>query len=336
MSDLAVIQHDLLNECKDALSKVSSLPDLNNVKSRFLGKKSLISKEMQKLSGLLPEQRKELGHNLNSLREKIISLIGSRESEITDVILEKKLNSQSIDVTLPGVAKKRGKIHPLTKTIDDAKSIMHSLGFAFADGPEIEDEQYNFTALNIPKNHPARQMHDTFYCFGEKMLLRTHTSPVQIRHLLCNTPPVKIIAVGKVYRSDYDATHTPMFHQVEGLWIDKNINLMHLKSSIETFLKLFFQNQDLKIRFRVSYFPFTEPSFEVDMLYEARGKKQWLEVMGCGIVHKNVLKNAKVGDNFCGFAFGMGVERLAMIKYGISDLRAFFENDCRFVAHYSF
>lgn len=342
---MELLKKQILDSLSKELHLVKNKQELHALKSKFLGKKSLINNEMKKLSTLTHEERKSFGQNLNIIREKITDILKKKEEQLIEHELQKKLNAESIDITLPGRNHLRGKIHPLSKVIDEVKQIFSYLGFIHEEGPEIENDWNNFTALNIPQDHPARDMHDTFYCLDSKYLLRTHTSTVQIRHLLHHKPPVKLISVGRVYRSDYDATHTPMFHQVEGLYLDKSINVAHLKSCIETFLRLFFEIKKLPIRFRISYFPFTEPSFEVDILCDRSNKNSiqigkgndWLELMGCGMVHKEVLKNTNVSsDLYQGFAFGIGIERLAMIKYGISDLRSFFENDIRWLKHYGF
>lgn len=343
--DIELLKKQILNSFNEGLDKVDNKHSLYDLKSKFLGKKSVINQELKKLSDYSPEEKKEYGGSLNSIRQEILSIIKHTEDKLDEEELQKKLNYESIDITLPGRKYSKGRIHPLSQVIREVKQIFSYLGFTHVSGPEIEEDWYNFTALNVPEDHPAREMHDTFYCLNHSKLLRTHTSAVEIRHLLKNEPPVKVISVGRVYRSDYDATHTPMFHQLEGIHIGDNINVTHLKNCIEVFLRLFFNVKKLPIRFRVSYFPFTEPSFEVDVLCD-RSKKgdikigegnDWLEIMGCGILHQKVLKSTNVSsDKYQGFAFGMGLERLAMVKYGISDLRSFFENDIRWLNHFGF
>ena len=315
------------------LKDVRNQQELQNIKAQFLGKKSVISEMMATIPNLSPSERKEFGSEINSYRNKFTDIIATRSNEIQEELIAAKLQSETIDFTEPydsGI--KRGTQHILTKTTDQLLSIMNHLGFKAVGGQEIEDDYHNFTALNIPLFHPARQSQDTFYTDND-YLLRTQTSSVQIRYMESSKPPHYIASVGKVYRLDnIDNTHLPMFHQMECLAIDKEITLIDLKQTIQNMLKMFFMVEDLPIRFRSSYFPFTTPSLEVDMMY--RGK--WLELGGCGMVHRNVLNNVGIDPNqYSGFAFGMGVERFAMVKYGITDIRRFVENDIRFLKHYS-
>jgi phenylalanyl-tRNA synthetase alpha chain len=295
-----------------------------------------------------PEQRQAEGPRINGLRQAASDAIAARKAALESAALDARLATERLDMSLPAPAMPRGSVHPVSQVMDELAEIFADMGFAVASGPEIEDDWHNFTALNIPETHPARAMHDTFYFeqspAGQQMLLRTHTSPVQIRTMTSQKPPIRIIAPGRVYRSDSDATHTPMFHQIEGLVIDKGIHLGHLKWTLETFLRAFFERDDVTLRLRPSYFPFTEPSVEVDVGYSlVNGKRviggsdKWMEVLGSGMVHPRVLTNCGIDpDQYSGFAFGTGVDRLAMLKYGMDDLRAFFDGDLRWLAHYGF
>ena len=291
------------------------------------------------------EERKKISSELNDTKSELQNLIEKKIKDIEINEINLKLKNERVDVTLPERTFNRGKIHPVSQVIDEISSIFSEIGFSVEEGPDVENEYNNFTALNTPENHPARDMHDTFYLDkNKKFLLRTHTSPVQVRTMLKGKPPFKIIAPGRTYRSDSDQTHAPMFHQVEGLHIDKNINMAHLKGCLNYFIKEFFEVDKIKMRFRPSHFPFTEPSAEVDIGYELKDGKiiigeggQWLEILGCGMVHPNVLKNVKVNPSkYQGYAFGIGIDRLAMLKYGINDLRAFFETDFRWLSHFGF
>ena len=315
----------LISELREKLDSSSSQHDLANIKSHYLGKKGIISNEFLKLKTALPEERKLLGGKLNALKDEAQKLILSKVSELS---ASKDFN-EKVDVSLPGSNISLGSRHPVNLTINRIIDILRNYGFETADGFEIEDEFHNFDALNIPASHPARDMHDTFYVSDNK-LLRTHTSSVQIRSMLSSCPPLRIMTPGKVYRSDSDPTHSPMFHQIEGLCIDKNINFCHLKSLLSTFIIELF-GRDMDIRFRPSYFPFTEPSAELDIKFNGK----WLEVLGCGMVHPNVLSNVKIDSKkYSGFAFGLGIERLAMLQYGITDLRMFYENDLSFLSQF--
>jgi phenylalanyl-tRNA synthetase alpha chain len=322
----------VLKEATELIQNTSNLSDLEKIRVQFLGKKSLLIKLMKSLSSLDPSEKAAAGKDLNKAKVKINSLLANKKSSLEN-------NSQSkdddFDLSMPGKASSIGSIHPITKIMNLAIQILESLKFECVEGPEIEDDYHNFTALNIPDTHPARAMHDTFY-LEKSLLLRTHTSSVQVRTMDENKPPIRIIAPGKVYRKDSDITHTPMFHQIEGLYVDQNVSFANLKSIINIFLKSFFEKDDLNIRFRPSYFPFTEPSAEVDIEYiDNKGNRSWLEILGCGMVHPNVLSMANIDSSiYSGYAFGLGVERLAMLKLGITDLRLFYENDLRFLKQF--
>jgi phenylalanyl-tRNA synthetase alpha chain len=341
MSDLKKIKDEFLLKLKGKLNT----SEINQIKSDLFGKSGLISAEFKKIGTIVESERKKFASDLNIMKNELQDLISLKINEVESAEINKKLEKEKIDVTLPERSFVRGKIHPVSQTIDQISSIFSEIGFSVEEGPDVENEYNNFTALNTPENHPARDMHDTFYLDEKKQkLLRTHTSPVQIRTMLKDKPPFKIIAPGRTYRSDSDQTHSPMFHQVEGLHIDKNINMGHLKGCLNYFIKEFFEVDKIKMRFRPSHFPFTEPSAEVDIGYEMKDGKiiigegnQWLEILGCGMVHPNVLKNVKVDPaKFQGYAFGIGIDRLAMLKYGINDLRAFFDCDYRWLNHFGF
>ncbi|MDD3529221.1 MAG: phenylalanine--tRNA ligase subunit alpha [Gallionellaceae bacterium] len=322
---------DILTEARRDFAAVDTLPALEQAKARFLGKSGAITEQMKGLGKLDPEQRKEAGARINQAKDGVEALLKARREAIQAEELNRQLAAESLDVTLPGRGAGLGGAHPVSLTLKRIESLFASIGFAVADGPEIETDFYNFTALNIPDNHPARAMHDTFY-LGDGSLLRTHTSPVQVRYMEHQKPPIKIIAPGRVYRVDSDATHSPMFHQVEGLWVDRDISFAHLKGVVQDFLQRFFERDDLTVRFRPSFFPFTEPSAEMDMSWNGG----WLEIGGCGMVHPNVLGHVGIdAEAWQGFAFGLGVERLAMLRYGVNDLRLFFENDMRFLKQFA-
>ncbi len=336
---------DIATLLSDALAKVRLAPtlkDLESLRVQYLGKQGELTEQLKSLRGLSAEERPKMGLVVNQAKEALSQAISDKKTELENLDVNAKLSQETLDVSLPGRGMSTGKLHPITKTLLRIEEWFLSLGFSIEEGPEIEDEFHNFEALNIPDHHPARAMHDTFY-FPDGKLLRTHTSPVQIRYMKEHKPPFRIIAPGRVYRCDSDLTHTPMFHQVEGLMVDKDINMAHLKGILEAFLHAFFENDKLKVRFRPSYFPFTEPSAEVDIQCvhcEGRGcrvcgQTGWLEILGCGIVHPNVLQNCNIDSEvYQGFAFGMGVERLCMLRYGVGDLRLFFENDQRFLAQF--
>ena len=341
MSDLKKIKDEFLTKLKGELNLI----EINQIKSNLFGKNGLVSSQFKKIGIIAESERKKFASDLNLIKNELQDLIDSKINEVENAEINKKLEKEKIDITLPERSFARGKIHPVSQTIDEISSIFSEIGFSVEEGPDVENEYNNFTALNTPDNHPARDMHDTFYLDEKKQkLLRTHTSPVQIRTMLKDKPPFKIIAPGRTYRSDSDQTHAPMFHQVEGLHIDKNINMGHLKGCLNYFIKEFFEVDKIKMRFRPSHFPFTEPSAEVDIGYEMKDGKiiigegdQWLEILGCGMVHPNVLKNVKVDPTkFQGYAFGIGIDRLAMLKYGITDLRAFFDCDYRWLNHFGF
>ena len=341
MSDLKKIKDDFLSKLKKRLN----LSEINQIKSDLFGKNGLISSQFKKIGTIAESERKQFASDLNIIKDELQDLINSKIKEIENVEINQKLEKEKIDITLPERPYVKGKIHPVSQTIDEISSIFSEIGFSVEEGPDVENEYNNFTALNTADNHPARDMHDTFYLDEKKeKLLRTHTSPVQIRTMLKDKPPFKIIAPGRTYRSDSDQTHSPMFHQVEGLHIDKNINMGHLKGCLNYFIKEFFEVDKIKMRFRPSHFPFTEPSAEVDIGYKIKDGKiiigegdQWLEILGCGMVHPNVLRNVKVDPSkFQGYAFGIGIDRLAMLKYGINDLRSFFDCDYRWLNHFGF
>ena len=341
MSDLKKLKEEFVIKLKGKLN----LSEVNHLKSDLFGKNGKISSQFKKIGLIAETDRKKFASDLNIIKNELQDLINKKINEIETIEINKKLENEKIDVTLPERFFQRGKIHPVSQTIDEISSIFSEIGFNVEEGPDVENEHNNFTALNTPDNHPARDMHDTFYLDEKKeKLLRTHTSPVQIRTMLKDKPPFKIIAPGRTYRSDSDQTHAPMFHQVEGLHIDKDINMGHLKGCLDYFVREFFEVDKIKMRFRPSHFPFTEPSAEVDIGYEIKEGKivigqgdKWLEILGCGMVHPNVLKNVKVDpEKYQGYAFGIGIDRLAMLKYGINDLRSFFENDYRWLNHYGF
>ena len=338
---------ELETEIKKASDKFTNIESINEFRIKFLGKKGIISLEMKELASLSGDERKQHAEKLNKIKDTVLEIIASKTEELNSEELEKKLNSETLDITL-STSKSYGTIHPISQVIEEVITIFGDLDFFVAEGPEVETDYNNFTALNTSEHHPARQMHDTFYVEtetdGMPNVLRTHTSPVQIRSMLKQKPPIRLIAPGKTFRCDNDQTHSPMFHQVEGLVIDQESNMSHLKGCLEIFLKTFFETDKLSMRFRPSHFPFTEPSAEVDIGYTKKGNQLiigegegWLEILGCGMVHPNVLENVNINSNeYQGYAFGMGIERLAMLKYGISDLRTFFDSDLRWNKHYGF
>ena len=341
MSELKKIKEEFISKLKGKLN----LSEINRIKSDLFGKNGLVSSQFKKIGSITESERKKFASDLNIVKNELQEIINSKINQIEITEINQKLEKEKVDVTLPERNFTIGKIHPVSQTIDEISSIFSEIGFSVEEGPDVENEYNNFTALNTPDNHPARDMHDTFYLDKKKeKLLRTHTSPVQIRTMLKNKPPFKIIAPGRTYRSDSDQTHAPMFHQVEGLHIDKDVNMGHLKGCLNYFIKEFFEIKKIKMRFRPSHFPFTEPSAEVDIGYEIKDGKiiigegnKWLEILGCGMVHPNVLKNVKVNPkNYQGYAFGIGIDRLAMLKYGINDLRSFFECDYRWLNHFGF
>ena len=329
------------------LGKILSIKtpaEYENIRIEFFGKSGANTAMMATLKTLPPDEKKAYGQNANTTQKAVSDALDARKAELETADLSTRLASERADITLPVRAgpQSQGRIHPVSQVLDEIIEIFASLGFAVAEGPDIETDDNNFTKLNVPADHPARQEHDTFYFApkpdGSRLLLRTHTSPVQIRTMLSQKPPIRIIAPGRVYRCDSDQTHTPMFHQIEGLVIDETTHMGHLKWTLEAFAKAFFEVDEVKMRFRASHFPFTEPSMEVDIGAEAIGKPgQWLEILGCGMVHPNVLRNCGLDpDKYQGFAFGVGLDRLAMLKYGIPDLRQFFAGDVRWLSHYGF
>ena len=344
MQDYDKLKNEVLIKIKEA----NSLDDLENLRVQVLGKKGSITSLMKQLGSLEPDKRREVGQILNSLQKNIIESIDNKKSSLEETYLNEKLKNESLDITLPTRPENIGRIHPLSKTMDEVISIFAQMGFTVAEGPDIESDFYNFTALNIPQEHPARQEHDTFYFNedenGERKVLRTHTSPVQIRTMEKLKPPLRVIVPGRTYRSDHDATHSPMFHQCEGLVIGDKLNMSHLKGCLIDFCRIFFGVDDLPVRFRPSYFPFTEPSAEVDIGCSRKSGEliigegdEWLEILGSGMVNPRVLQNCGLDPNeHQGFAFGMGLERVAMLKYGIPDLRPFFDSDLRWMKHYGF
>ncbi|MBT3512551.1 MAG: phenylalanine--tRNA ligase subunit alpha [Nitrosomonadales bacterium] len=320
----------LIDEAKKDFNSCGSMTELDNAKSKYIGKTGPLTEAMKGLSSLPKEEKPKAGAFINEIKKSIEALLSARKEMIQNEELLNQLNDESIDVTLPGVKRNQGSLHPITHTMNRIEMFFHSIGFTLADGPEIEDDYHNFTALNIPEYHPARAMHDTFY-IDDEHVLRTHTSPVQVRYMKNNKPPLKIISPGRVYRVDSDATHSPMFHQVEGLWIDEKVSFANLKGVVQDFLQQFFEDETLSIRFRPSFFPFTEPSAEIDMSWNGG----WLEIGGCGMVHPEVLRQVGIDTNeYQGFAFGLGVERLAMLKFQLNDLRPFFTNDLRFLQQF--
>jgi phenylalanyl-tRNA synthetase alpha chain len=319
----------------DAVANAASLQELEHARVRFLGRKGLLTAELKRLGQLPAEERPAAGERINRLKEMLTAQITARRGELEASRISDALRRDAVDVTLAGRGQQPGGLHPITRTLQRVEALFGQIGFEVAEGPEIEDDHHNFEALNIPADHPARAMHDTFY-FTDGMLLRTHTSPVQIRAMRERRPPLRIIAPGRVYRCDYDQTHSPMFHQVEGLMVGEGVTFAGMKGLLENFLKRFFERDDLPIRFRASYFPFTEPSAEIDVRLETpRGHTGWLEVMGCGMVHPAVFDNVGIdNERFTGWAFGLGIERMAMLRYGIDDLRLFFDNDLQFLEQF--
>jgi phenylalanyl-tRNA synthetase alpha chain len=320
----------LITEACAAIDAAADLQSLDQVRVRYLGKKGELTGLLKGLGNLPESERPRVGESINAAKQRIQEAVAVRRQSLEQDDMQARLAADTVDITLPGRGNRPGGLHPVTQTLMIIESLFSGMGFTIADGPEIEDDYHNFEALNIPAQHPARAMHDTFY-LGKDRLLRTHTSSVQIRFMQEHSPPLRVIAPGRVYRCDSDMTHTPMFHQVEGLMVDREVTFADLKGVLEEFIHHFFEG-DVGVRFRPSYFPFTEPSAEVDIM----GEKGWLEILGCGMVHPNVLENVGINSReYSGFAFGMGVERLAMLKFGIDDLRLFFDNDLRFLAQFS-
>jgi phenylalanyl-tRNA synthetase alpha chain len=346
MSDISQLEEKLLADVAAAKDE----PALEAVRIAALGKSGAVTALLKTLGSLSPDERKTRGPAINGLKDGVTAAIAARKQELAEAALDARLNTEAVDVTLPlpAPAAETGRVHPITQVIDELTAIFADMGFAVAEGPDIETDDYNFTKLNFPEGHPAREMHDTFYFNpkpdGSRLLLRTHTSPVQVRTMLSQKPPIRVIIPGRTYRSDSDQTHTPMFHQVEGLVIDKGSHLGHLKWILQEFCKAFFEVDNVNMRFRPSFFPFTEPSLEVDIQCKReKGEirfgegEDWLEILGCGMVHPNVLRNCGLDpEEYQGFAWGMGIDRIAMLKYGMPDLRAFFEADVRWLSHYGF
>ncbi len=346
MADLDALESDI----RQAIAGAADEAALEAVRIAALGKKGSVSEQLKGLGAMSPEERKTAGPAINGLRDRVTEAIAARKAVLKAEGLAARLKAEAVDVTLPvrASALDSGRIHPVSQVIDEITAIFADLGFSVAEGPDIETDYYNFTALNFPVGHPAREMHDTFFlppaADGEKLLLRTHTSPVQMRTMQRQAPPIRIIAPGRTYRNDSDQTHTPMFHQVEGLVIDRSSHIGHLKWLLEAFCRAFFEVEKVEMRMRPSFFPFTEPSMEVDIRCKRVGNEvrfgegdDWLEILGCGIVHPNVIRHAGLDpDEYQGFAFGMGIDRIAMLKYGMPDLRAFFDADIRWLAHYGF
>ncbi len=332
---------NLVDKIRDELGGAEKITDLERLRVAYVGKKGVLTQQLKRVGSLPPDQRPEFGHAVNEAKKTVEALIDERRSLLSDKSISQQLRDERIDETLPGRGSRIGGLHPLSRTMNRLIDIFGKMGFDVADGPEIEDDFHNFEALNIPPNHPARAMHDTFYV-AESTLLRTHTSPVQIRYMRDHKPPIRVIAPGRVYRCDSDQTHTPMFHQIEGLAVDENISFADLKGVLITFLRAFFETH-LNVRLRPSYFPFTEPSAEVDIscvFCSGKGcrvckRTGWLEVLGCGMVHPQVFRNVDIdAERYTGFAFGLGVERLTMLRYGVDDLRLFFENDLSFLRQF--
>jgi phenylalanyl-tRNA synthetase alpha chain len=346
MTDLRTLETELIV----AIAAANDEAALENVRIAALGKSGSVSALLKTLGSMTPDERKTQGPLINGLKEAVNAALAARKDALKGAALVERLNTETIDVTLPvrEPPAEVGRIHPISQVVDELTAIFADMGFAVAEGPDIETDDLNFTKLNFPEGHPAREMHDTFYFNpkpdGSRLLLRTHTSPVQIRTMLAKKPPIRVIIPGRTYRSDSDQTHTPMFHQVEGLVIDKGSHLGHLKWILQEFCKAFFEVDQVKMRFRPSFFPFTEPSLEVDIQCKReKGEvrfgegEDWMEILGCGMVHPNVLRNCDLDpDEYQGFAWGMGIDRIAMLKYGMPDLRAFFEADLRWLSHYGF
>ncbi len=335
----------ILEQALQQFSAIDQAAELEQAKARYLGREGRLTELLKGLGKLSAEERPAAGARINQVKQAIESALQQRREALQKNLLQQKLAAEALDVTLPGRGRGVGGLHPVTRTLERIESLFHSIGYAVAQGPEIESDFYNFTALNIPQNHPARAMHDTFYV-DEQHVLRTHTSPIQIRYMqahqekhrhLERMPDIRIIAPGRVYRVDSDATHSPMFHQVEGLWIGERVSFADLKGVIADFLKCYFETDEMKVRFRPSFFPFTEPSAEIDLAFTSGPRQgKWLEVAGCGMVHPNVLKHVGIdSEKYIGFAFGFGVERLAMLRYGVNDLRLFFENDLQFLKQFN-
>lgn len=345
MTDLAALELDLIN----AIGGATTVADVEAVRVNALGKTGTISGLLKGMGAMSPDERREQGPVINGLRDRVTAAIAAKKAELESAELDARLKAEHVDLTLPARPRRKGGVHPTMQVMDEMIAVFAEMGFSVAEGPDIEDDFHNFTALNFPPKHPAREMHDTFFLkpdpeTGERKVLRTHTSPVQVRTMMSQEPPIRIVAPGRTFRKDSDATHTPMFHQIEGLVIGRDIHMGHLKTTLKDFVARFFELDDVDARFRPHHFPFTEPSAEMDIRCDRSGGKlvlnegdDWLEILGCGMVHPNVLKACGIDpDQWQGFAFGMGVDRLAMLKYGVPDLRPMFEADVRWLAHYGF
>ncbi len=326
----------IVADARAAFDSAASVADLEQAKSRFLGKSGALTELLKGLGKLSAEERPKAGAAINEAKVRVEALLASRRDAILAAELDLRLAAESIDVTLPGRRQSPGGLHPISRAQEHIERLFASMGFSVADGPEIENDFYNFTALRMFPDHPSRSMQDTFYVADSDKVLRTHTSPVQIRHMQTHEPPIRIICPGRVYRVDHDATHSPMFHQIEGLWVDEGISLADLKGTVAQFCRAFFERDDIGIRFRPSYFPFVEPGVEIDMEWERKdGEVKYLEIGGAGVVHPDVLRNGNIDpERYSGFAFGMGLDRLAMLKYGVNDLRLFFDNDLKFLRQF--
>ncbi len=326
----------IIAEAGTSISSTATVADLEQAKARFLGKAGTLTALLKGLGKLSADERPRAGAAINAAKERVEALIASRRDAILAGELDSRLATEAVDVTLPGRKQGVGSLHPITRAQEHVERLFRTMGFEVADGPEIESDWYNFTALRMPPDHPSRSMQDTFYIAGTENVLRTQTSPVQIRWMESHEPPIRIICPGRVYRNDHDATHSPMFHQIEGLWIDEGISLADLKSTVTDFCRAFFEREEIAIRFRPSYFPFVEPGVEIDMEWRRLdGEVTYMEIAGAGVVHPDVLRNGGIDpERYSGFAFGMGLDRLAMLKYGVDDLRLFFENDLKFLAQF--
>jgi phenylalanyl-tRNA synthetase alpha chain len=326
----------IISAARQAIAATSSIADLEQVKARFLGKAGTLTDLLKGLGKLSAEERPKAGAAINQAKAEVEGMLHARRDAILAGELDDRLAGEAIDVTLPGRGQGPGGLHPIARVQEQVERLFRTMGFSVADGPEIEDDEHNFTALRMFPDHPSRSMQDTFYIEGTDKVLRTQTSPVQIRYMQSHKPPIRIICPGRVYRKDHDATHSPMFHQVEGLWVEEGVSLADLKGTVTQFCRAFFEREDIGIRFRPSYFPFVEPGVEIDMEWSRKdGEVNYLEIAGAGVVHPDVLRNGGIDpEKYSGFAFGMGLDRLAMLKYGVNDLRLFFENDLKFLAQF--
>ena len=326
----------IISDAQAAFEAAPTVAELEQAKARFLGKSGALTELLKGLGKLPPEEKPKAGAAINEAKVRVEGLLQARRDAILAAELEERLAAEAVDVTLPGRAQSRGGLHPISRAQERIERLFASMGFSVADGPEIENDFYNFTALRMFPDHPSRSMQDTFYIADSDKVLRTHTSPVQIRYMQSHEPPIRIICPGRVYRVDHDATHSPMFHQIEGLWIDEGVSLADLKGTVAQFMRAFFERDDIEIRFRPSYFPFVEPGVEIDMAWERKGGEvSYLEIGGAGVVHPDVLRNGNIDPaKYSGFAFGMGLDRLAMLKYGVNDLRLFFDNDLKFLRQF--